>query len=106
MAAILGEKLPLQVRPLLTFERGMRAVEDLAQEMTGWLELDQRLRVSRRARRWRAPLRTGSDGRRWPRTWSPRRRGRTAVLEPVPGAVPFAGRHVSHLEPASGLACY
>jgi glycosyltransferase involved in cell wall biosynthesis len=67
VAAILGEKLPLQVRSLLTFDRGMRAVDDLAQSIIGWLELDQRMRTSARAAL-----------------------ARTAVLEPVPGAVPFA----------------
>ena len=61
VAAILGEKLPLQVRSLLTFERGMRAVEDLAQAIIGWLELDPRMRASARA----ALARTAADRFGW-----------------------------------------
>ena len=66
VTAILGEKLPPQVRQLLTFERGMHAVEDLAAAMTGWLELDERLRVSGRARSGRhggRAVRLGVGGR-------------------------------------------
>src|ERR687888_524874 len=40
VTSILGETLPPAVRELLTFERGMRAVEDLAAAMNGWLDLD------------------------------------------------------------------
>jgi glycosyltransferase involved in cell wall biosynthesis len=90
VAAILGEKLPLQVRSLLTFERGMRAVEDLAQAITGWLDLDPRMQASARA----ALARTAADRFGWEAVADnvvSAARGRTAVLEPVPGAVPFAG---------------
>ena len=90
VAAILGEKLPLQVRALLTFERGMRAVEDLAQAINGWLELDERMRASARA----ALARTAADRFGWESVAESvvaAAQGRTAVLEPVPGAVPFAG---------------
>ena len=89
VAAILGEKLPLQVRSLLTFERGMRAVEDLAQSIIGWLELDQRMRTSARA----ALARTAADRFGWEAVAENvvnAAKGRVAVLEPVPGAVPFA----------------
>ena len=90
VAAILGEKLPLQVRSLLTFERGMRAVEDLAQSITGWLDLDPRMRATARA----ALARTAADRFGWEavaQSVVAAAKGRTAVLEPVPGAVPFAG---------------
>jgi glycosyltransferase involved in cell wall biosynthesis len=90
VAAILGEKLPLQVRSLLTFERGMRAVDDLAQAIIGWLELDERMRASARA----ALARTAADRFGWEAVAESvvaAARGRTAVLEPVPGALPFAG---------------
>ena len=70
VTSILGEKLPPQVRQLLTFERGMHAVEDLASAMTGWLDLDERLRVSGRVRRWPTRRRAASAGSRWPRTSS------------------------------------
>ena len=89
VAAILGEKLPLQVRSLLTFDRGMRAVEDLAAAITGWLELDPRMRASARA----ALARTAADRFGWDavaQSVVAAARGRVAVLEPVPGAVPFA----------------
>jgi glycosyltransferase involved in cell wall biosynthesis len=90
VAAILGEKLPLQVRALLTFERGMRSVEDLAQAITGWLELDPRIRATSRA----ALARTAADRFGWEAVANSvvyAAQGRIAVLEPVPGAVPFAG---------------
>jgi glycosyltransferase involved in cell wall biosynthesis len=90
VAAILGEKLPLQVRSLLTFERGMRAVEDLAGAINGWLELDPRMRASART----ALARTAADRFGWEgvaESVMAASKGRTAVLEPVPGAVPFAG---------------
>jgi glycosyltransferase involved in cell wall biosynthesis len=78
------------VRSLLTFDRGMRAVEDLAQAITGWLELDPRTQASARA----ALARTAADRFGWEAVAESvvsAARGRTAVLEPVPGAVPFAG---------------
>jgi hypothetical protein len=90
VAAILGEKLPLQVRSLLTFERGMRAVEDLAGAINGWFELDPRMRASART----ALARTAADRFGWEgvaESVMAASKGRTAVLEPVPGAVPFAG---------------
>jgi glycosyltransferase involved in cell wall biosynthesis len=90
VAAILGEKLPLQVRSLLTFDRGMRAVEDLARAITGWFDLDPRMRASARA----ALARTAADRFGWEavaQSVVAAAHGRTAVLEPVPGGVPFAG---------------
>ena len=90
VTSILGEKLPPQVRQLLTFERGMHAVEDLAAAMTGWLDLDERLRVS--GRTGLADTAAGRFG--WEAVAENvvnAARGRTAVLEPVPGEVPFSG---------------
>jgi glycosyltransferase involved in cell wall biosynthesis len=90
VAAILGEKLPLQVRSLLTFERGMRAVEELAQSINGWLELDPRMRASART----ALARTAADRFGWDavaQSVLAAARGRIAILEPVTGTVPFAG---------------
>jgi glycosyltransferase involved in cell wall biosynthesis len=94
VTSILGEKLPPQVRQLLTFERGMHAVEDLAAAMTGWLDLDERLRVSGRV--GLADTAAGRFG--WESVAESvvnAARGRTAVLEPVPGEVPFSAEHVS-----------
>ena len=91
VTSILGEKLPPQVRQLLTFERGMHAVEDLASTMTGWLDLDERLRVSGRV--GLADTAAGRFG--WESVAENvvnAARGRTAVLEPVPGEVPFSRR--------------
>ena len=89
VTAILGEKLSPQVRRLLTFERGMHAVEDLAAAMTGWLDLDERLRASARA----ALSDTATRSFGWESVAEnviAAAHGRTAVLEPVPGAVPFS----------------
>jgi glycosyltransferase involved in cell wall biosynthesis len=91
VTSILGEKLPPQVRQLLSFERGMHAVEDLAAKMTGWLDLDERLRVSGRV----GLAATAADRFGWEAVAENvvnAARGRTAVLEPVPGEVPFSGQ--------------
>ena len=73
----------------------MRAVEDLASAMTGWLELDQRMRASRAY----GAGRTAADRFGWEAVAEnvddAAAKGRTAVLEPVPGAVPFAGQPAS-----------
>ncbi len=50
VAAILSERLSTQVRPLLTFERGMRSVDGIAEALNGWLELDPDVRESARRR--------------------------------------------------------
>jgi len=89
VTSILGEALQPAVRELLTFERGMRAVEDLAAAMNGWLDLDERVRESARA----ALVRTASDRFGWEavaETVTESARGRTTRLERVPGAVPFS----------------
>jgi hypothetical protein len=77
------------VRRLLTFERGMHSVEELARSMTEWFDLDERLRVSgRTALADTAALRFGWEA--VAENVVAAARGRTAVLEPVPGAVPFS----------------
>jgi glycosyltransferase involved in cell wall biosynthesis len=89
VSSILGERLPPAVRELLTFERGMRAVEDLGFAMTEWLQLDPRLRQSARA----ALARTSQEHFGWEavaETVLAASQGRTTRLEPVPGTVPFA----------------
>jgi glycosyltransferase involved in cell wall biosynthesis len=89
VASILGERLPPAVRELLTFERGMRSVEDLGFAMNEWLQLDERLRSSARA----ALVRTSEDHFGWESVAEivlAASQGRTTRLEPVPGTVPFA----------------
>ncbi len=89
VASILGERLPPTVRELLTFERGMRSVEDLGFTMNEWLQLDERLRSSARA----ALVRTSEEHFAWEsvaETVMAASQGRTTRLEPVPGTVPFA----------------
>jgi glycosyltransferase involved in cell wall biosynthesis len=89
VAAILGETLPPSARELLTFERGMRAVDDLARAMNGWLALDERVKESARA----TLVRTAADRFAWEavaETVTSAAQGRTTRLEPVPGTVPFS----------------
>jgi glycosyltransferase involved in cell wall biosynthesis len=89
VTAILGETLPPSVRELLTFERGMRAVDELAAAMNGWLDLDERIRESART----TLVRTAGERFGWEavaETVTAAARGRTARLETVPGAVPFS----------------
>jgi glycosyltransferase involved in cell wall biosynthesis len=89
VTSILGEKLPARVRELLTFERGMRAVDDLARAMNEWLELDDRTRQSARS----TLARTAADEFGWEavaETVIAASQGRTTRLEPVPGTVPFS----------------
>jgi glycosyltransferase involved in cell wall biosynthesis len=89
VTSILGERLPPRVRELLTFERGMRAVEDLGYAMNEWLQVDERLRASARA----ALVRTSDERFGWEavaETVLLAAQGRTTRLEQVPGAVPFA----------------
>jgi glycosyltransferase involved in cell wall biosynthesis len=89
VTSILGERLPPSVRELLTFERGMRSVEDLGFAMNEWLQLDERLRSSARA----ALARTSEEHFGWEsvaETVLAASQGRTTRLDDVPGTVPFA----------------
>ena len=77
------------MRELLTFERGMRAVEDLGFAMNDWLELDERLRSSARE----ALVRTSEDHFGWESVAESvlaAAQGRTTRARPGPGTVPFA----------------
>jgi glycosyltransferase involved in cell wall biosynthesis len=89
VTSILGEKLPPSVRELLTFERGMRAVDDLATVMNDWLDLDDRIKQSART----TLARTAAECFGWEavaETVTSAAAGRTTRLEPVPGSVPFS----------------
>ena len=92
VAAILGEKLPL-AGPLAAHLRARHAGGrgPGAGAINGWLELDPRMRASARA----ALARTAADRFGWESVAEnvvSAAKGRIAVLEPVPGAVPFAAR--------------
>jgi glycosyltransferase involved in cell wall biosynthesis len=89
VTSILGEALPPSARSLLAFERGMRAVDELAVKMNDWLDLDDRIRESARA----ALVRTAAERFGWEHVAenvTAAAQGRTTRLEPVPGAVPFS----------------
>ena len=79
---------------LLTFERGMRAVEGLAAAMIGWLELDERLRrLGARGARAHGRRRI-SAGSRWPRTSVERREGPHGGARAGPGRGSVLGRRL------------
>jgi glycosyltransferase involved in cell wall biosynthesis len=89
VAGVLGEALSPQARELLTFERGMRAVDGIAAALIDWLEMDERPRRSARE----ALARTAEAHFSWESVAASvvnAAKGRTAVLEPVPGSVPFS----------------
>jgi glycosyltransferase involved in cell wall biosynthesis len=50
VASMLGTPLPKHVRGLLTFERGMRAVDGIAHSLNSWLDLDEGVREAARRR--------------------------------------------------------
>jgi glycosyltransferase involved in cell wall biosynthesis len=90
VATVLGEGLSPQVRQLLTFERGMRAVDGIALALNDWLEMDDRVRRGARD----ALVRTSASHFSWESVADSvvnAAKGRIAVLEPVPGSVPFSG---------------
>ena len=67
----------------------MPAVEDLAAAMPDWLDLDERVRASARA----ALSDTATRRFGWEAVAGnviAASQGRTAILEPVPGEVPFS----------------
>ncbi len=85
---MLGEALSPQARALLTFERGMRAVDGIAAALIDWLEMDERPRRSARE----ALVRATETHFSWESVADSvvnAAKGRTAVLDPVPGSVPF-----------------
>jgi glycosyltransferase involved in cell wall biosynthesis len=89
VAAIIGERLPLKVRELLTFERGMQAVDDLAYALEAWLDMDERTRATARtALAEVAALRFGWET--VAETVVNAAQGRVTRLEAVEGVVPFS----------------
>jgi glycosyltransferase involved in cell wall biosynthesis len=89
VAGVLGQRLPLQVRSLLTFERGMRVVDGIAQALTGWLQLPDEARAAARARL----VETAREHFGWERVAEgmlSAAQGKLELLDPVPGTVPFA----------------
>lgn len=90
VAAIIGERLPLKVRELLTFKRSMSAVDDLAYALDAWLDMDDRTRAS--ARTALASVAAARFG--WEHvaaTVIDAAQGRVTRLEPIAGSVPFSG---------------
>jgi glycosyltransferase involved in cell wall biosynthesis len=50
VASLLQEGLPDQAAPLLTFERGLRVVDEIAYSLNAWFDLDDEVRAATRAR--------------------------------------------------------
>ena len=67
VTATLRRRLRAELRPLLSFERGPGAVEEIAAKLIRWLSLAAGDRAPRRRRRWPAWRIGASAGRRWPR---------------------------------------
>ncbi|MEX0993240.1 MAG: glycosyltransferase [Solirubrobacterales bacterium] len=89
VASILGERLALKVRELLTFDRGMQGVDGLADTLDAWLDMDERTRDATRAALAEvAHQRFGWDS--VASTVVEAARGRVTRLEPIEGTVPFA----------------
>jgi glycosyltransferase involved in cell wall biosynthesis len=89
VASVLGQRLPLEVRSLLTFERGMRAVDGIAQALTGWLALPEDSRTAARTRL----VETAREHFGWERVADGMlagAQGKLELLDRVPGSVPFA----------------
>ena len=61
VTAVLGEGIDEDLRPLLQFERGPRAVNEIADKLVRWLTLEdaRRAAASWRCRTWRAPATAG-----------------------------------------------
>jgi glycosyltransferase involved in cell wall biosynthesis len=89
VAGILSEGLPAAVRPLLSFERGMRSVEGIADSLNGWLSLDEETRLAARARL----AGTARERFGWEKVAAgvlAAAQGKLDLLDPVPGRLPFA----------------
>jgi len=88
VAILLEKDLPPEVKQLLTFERGMRAVEEIAYCINAWLDLDEETRAIARDRL----AKTVGETLSWERVAEgviAAAQGRLDVLEMVPGQVPF-----------------
>ena len=89
VVAILAERLPKEIRGLLTFERGMSAVEGIAHALNAWLDLDQPKREAARAQL----ARTARQHFGWEKVAEGvlmAAEGKLELLEPVPGSTPFS----------------
>jgi glycosyltransferase involved in cell wall biosynthesis len=64
VTATLAPALPEELRPLLSFEIGPRAVEEIATKLVAWLTLDERS-VSVQGWRWRRKRRAVTAGKTW-----------------------------------------
>jgi glycosyltransferase involved in cell wall biosynthesis len=87
-AALLGHGLPEDAQRLLTFERGMRAVDGIAHALNTWLALDAGARQDIRARL----VRTAQERFGWDRVAEgvlAAAQGRLDLLEPPASVVPF-----------------
>jgi glycosyltransferase involved in cell wall biosynthesis len=89
VAGVLARGLPSKIARLLTFERGMQAVDQIADSLNSWLDLDERTRESARRRL----VQTSRESFSWEKVADgvvKAAQGKLGLLEPVPGDVPFA----------------
>jgi glycosyltransferase involved in cell wall biosynthesis len=89
VAAILSQGLPAPVRPLLTFERGMQAVQGIADSLTTWLALDEDTHATASAKL----AETAREHFGWEKVANgvlAAARGKLDLLDLVPGELPFA----------------
>jgi glycosyltransferase involved in cell wall biosynthesis len=89
VAAMLAEGLPKKVVSLLTFERGMHAVEGIAYCLNGWLDLDQATRDQARSRL----AQTARERFSWEKVAEGvlnAAQRKLDLLDPVPGDSPFS----------------
>jgi glycosyltransferase involved in cell wall biosynthesis len=89
VASILRQGLPAPARPLLTFERGMQAVEGIAHTINTWLALDEGTRAAASARL----AETAREHFGWEKVANgvlAAARGKLDLLDLVPGELPFA----------------
>jgi glycosyltransferase involved in cell wall biosynthesis len=89
VTAILAQGLSRDITPLLSFERGMRAVDGIADALNGWLAIDEATREEARAQL----ARTAREHFSWEKVAESvlsAARGRLDLLDTVPGGPPFA----------------
>jgi glycosyltransferase involved in cell wall biosynthesis len=89
VSAVLAQGLPRNVAPLLGFERGMQSVDGIAQNLTDWLDLDERSREQARERL----AQTARERFSWDQVAESvlsGARGRLDELDLVPGSSPFS----------------
>jgi glycosyltransferase involved in cell wall biosynthesis len=89
VTAVLARGVSKEVAPLLSFERGMRAVEGIADSVNGWLDLDERTREEARDQL----AQTARERFSWERVADgviAGARGRLDLLDPVPAGPRYA----------------